>query len=274
MDRRRVTEVFPFLLPLRQWQKKLFFYTKMKFDGSKYAEEKSKDLLPYKVYEIDSLMINRNSGFDIKYQLNKVHNIKLAASTINNLIIRPNETFSFWKLVRYADKYESYKDGLDLVNGKIEGSYGGGLCQLSNDLFWMFLHTPLTIIERHSHTVQNIPPATEGLLVGVDATISEGWKDLKIKNETKYTFQIVITFDGEYMHGSILSNEKPKFNYEIFNRDIKYYRENQKIIQESSVCCNRIDNITQEKRESLLYKNRCAIGYKLPENTRILEKGE
>ncbi|MEW8974379.1 MAG: glycopeptide resistance accessory protein VanW [Tissierellaceae bacterium] len=274
MARRRVTEVFPFLLPLRQWQRKLFFYTKMKFDGNKYAEEKSKELLPYKVYEIDSLMVNRNSGFDVKYQLNKVHNLKLAASTIDNLIIRPNETFSFWKLVRYADKHEPYKDGLDLINGEIKGSYGGGLCQLSNELFWMFLHTPLTIVERHSHTVQNIPSATDEFLVGVDATISEGWKDLKIKNKTKYTFQIVITFDGEYMHGLILSDEKPKFTYEIFNKNIRYYREHQKIIQESSIYCNRIHNITQEKKEILLYDNRCEIGYELPEGTRILEKGE
>lgn len=274
MTRKRITEIFPFLLPLRQWQRKLFFYTKMYFDGNKYTKEKSKDLLPHKVYEVDSLMINKNSGFHIKYQLNKVHNLKLAASTIDGLVIKPNETFSFWQLVRYGDKYEPYKDGLDLVNGQIKGSYGGGLCQLSNMLFWMFLHTPLTIIERHSHTIQNIPPATDDLLVGVDATISEGWKDLKIKNETQYTFQIVITFDDEYMYGSILSDGEARFTYEIFNKDIRYFKDKGRIIQESSVYCNRTHNITQEKREIFLYKNRCEIGYELPENIRIVEKGE
>ena len=31
---------------------------------------------------------------------------------------------------RHADRYTRYKDGLNFVNGKIVGSYGGGLCQL------------------------------------------------------------------------------------------------------------------------------------------------
>ena len=103
------------------------------------------DVYKRQVFETSSLMLNENSGFDMKYQINKVHNLKLAAKTINKVIIEPKETFSFWQLVRWADQHEKYKDGLNLVNGKIVGSYGGGLCQLSNMLFWLFLHTPLTI---------------------------------------------------------------------------------------------------------------------------------
>lgn len=51
----------------------------------------------------------------MKYQINKVHNLKLAARTINKVIIEPNETFSFWQLVRWADHHEKYKDELNLV---------------------------------------------------------------------------------------------------------------------------------------------------------------
>lgn len=110
----------------------------MKFDGNRYAKKTSEKLLPNTVFETSSLMLNENSGFDMKYQINKVHNLKLAAKTINKVIIEPKETFSFWQLVRWADRHEKYKDGLNLVNGKIVGSYGGGLCQLSNMLFWLF----------------------------------------------------------------------------------------------------------------------------------------
>lgn len=129
----------------------------MKFDGNRYAKKTSEKLLPNTVFETSSLMLNENSGFDMKYQINKVHNLKLAAKTINKVIIEPKETFSFWQLVRWADQHEKYKDGLNLVNGKIVGSYGGGLCQLSNMLFWLFLHTPLTIVERHGHAVESFP---------------------------------------------------------------------------------------------------------------------
>ena len=71
----------------------------MQLDGRRYAKKKSDQLLPNVVFETSSLMLNENSGFDMKYQINKVHNLKLAAKTINKVIIEPNETFSFWQLV-------------------------------------------------------------------------------------------------------------------------------------------------------------------------------
>lgn len=160
MKRKRLTQVFPFLLPIRKWQRKKLFYLEMLIDGNKYAKNKSEALLPNTVFETSSLMLNENSGFDMEYQINKVHNLKLAARIINKVIIEPNETFSFWQLVRWADHHEKYKDGLNLVDGKIVGSYGGGLCQLSNMLFWLFLHTPLTVVERHGHAVESFPSTT------------------------------------------------------------------------------------------------------------------
>ena len=63
-------------------------------------------------------MINEGSGFPLKYQYNKVHNLKLAAKKIDGLLIRPGETFSFWKAAKDADRDAPYLDGLSLVNGK------------------------------------------------------------------------------------------------------------------------------------------------------------
>ena len=176
-------------------------------------------------------MLNENSGFDMKYQINKVHNLKLAAKTINKVIIEPNETFSFWQLVRWADHHEKYKDGLNLVDGKIVGSYGGGLCQLSNMLFWLFLHTPLTVVERHGHAVESFPSTTEDLPCGTDATINEGWLDLKIRNDTDNTFQIEISFDDKYMYGRILSQSPVNIEYSVFNSSVSYIKRNGRTYQ-------------------------------------------
>ena len=131
MARKRLTQLFPFLLPLRQWQRKKCCYLKMRLDKNHYADTISDELLPNKIFETSALMVNQSSGYDIQYQYNKVHNLKLAGKAINKVLIRPKETFSFYWLVRNADKKEPYKDGLNLVDGKIIGSYGGGLCQLS-----------------------------------------------------------------------------------------------------------------------------------------------
>lgn len=93
MSGKRVTEVFPFLIPLRTWQRKKFFYLKMRFDKNRYAKTIADNLLPYTLYETSSILINENSGFDKIYQLNKVHNLKLAAHTLNRIVIAPNEVF-------------------------------------------------------------------------------------------------------------------------------------------------------------------------------------
>ena len=46
MKRKRLTQVFPFLLPIRKWQRKKLFYLEMLIDGNKYAKNKSEALLP------------------------------------------------------------------------------------------------------------------------------------------------------------------------------------------------------------------------------------
>lgn len=38
MKRKRLTQVFPFLLPIRKWQRKKLFYLEMLIDGNKYAK--------------------------------------------------------------------------------------------------------------------------------------------------------------------------------------------------------------------------------------------
>ena len=127
MARKRFTQIFPFLLPLRRWQRKKFFYYKMRKDGQRYAKRIADGPLPYTVFETSIPMMNENSGFDMQYQINKVHNLKMAARMMNRVVVGPDETFSFWQFVRWADREEKYKDGLNLVDGKIVASYGGEL---------------------------------------------------------------------------------------------------------------------------------------------------
>ena len=189
------------------------------------------------------------------------------------MIIEPNETFSFWQLVRWADHHEKYKDGLNLVDGKIVGSYGGGLCQLSNMLFWLFLHTPLTVVERHGHAVESFPSTTENLPCGTDATINEGWLDLKIRNDTDNTFQIEISFDDKYMYGRILSQSPVNIEYSVFNSSVSYIKRNGRIYQIAPVYRSERDKKTCRETGAELYINQCEIGYELPNDIKIEEIG-
>lgn len=273
MKRKRMTQLFPCLLPLRRTQRKLFFYAKMYFDRNHYAKAKAPEFLPFCIYETKSKLLNENTGFDMKYQENKVFNLGLAADTINGLVIRPGETFSFWQRVRYAEKNERYKDGLCVVNGELVTVPGGGSCHLSNLLFWLFLHTPLTIVERHPHQLKDFPSPDEDEPDGVDATVSEGWLDLKVKNNTNLTFQIEIAIDKPHIYGRIFVDQAQGYSYRVINRNKSFFKKDGKTFERVSVYRQEIDSKSQlVVSESLLYPDVFEIGYPLPEGTVIHEE--
>ena len=255
---------FPFLAPLRRFLQVKWFYLRMRLDGNRYARGTAAPL-PEEVFSAGTLLLNENSGHDMAYQRNKVDNLRLAAATVDGIVIRPGETFSFWQLVRHADDKEPYKEGLCLINGEIVPVEGGGLCQLSNLLFWLFLHTPLTIVERHAHAVESFPLPPSDIPDGTDATVNEGWLDLKVRNDTPATYQIVLWFDDDNLNGAVRADREEGTRYEIVGEHLVYTRENGKLYQSCDIRRQGYDLRTGEMvSDTLLYHNRCQIGYDLP----------
>ena len=273
MGRKRITELFPWLLPFRKWERKLFFYGNMRLDANTYSWRKSEERLRYLCYRWESVIINPDTGHDIKFQINKEHNLRLACETLDGLVIRPGETFSFWQRVRYAEQKEAYRDGLSQVNGNIVYTRGGGLCQLSNELFWCFLHTPLTIVERHSHGVQEFPAAFRRKPVGTDAVVSEGWLDLKMRNDTSTTYQIIAEVCDGILITEIWCDRPVVDKYEIFARDVRYVSKNGEVLQYAKLY-RRIWDVRRAeipRAEHWLYENRTKIGYELPKDCIVEE---
>jgi vancomycin resistance protein VanW len=261
MSRKLVTQRFPFLMPLRLWQRKKCYYLKMRFDGNRYASRKE-PLFSYELTRDSSLLINEHTGADIQYQYNKVHNLRLASEAVSRVVIHPGETFSLWWLARHADKRESYRDGLCVHSGKLVAVYGGGLCQLSNTLFWLFLHTPLTIVERHKHKVKEFPNPSPDDPCGVDATILEGWLDLRVRNDTDEAMQIEVTMDDTYYHGRVLVRRPPEKRYDVMNQNLEYAANAGKIYESVEVIRRTIDLETGALlSQDALYTNVSEVGY-------------
>lgn len=132
---------------------------------------------------------------------------------------------------------------------------------------------PMTVIERHGHATLSFPSTTEDLPCGVDATISEGWLDLKVRNNTDNFFQIEISFDDNSIYGRILSQRHVNINYLIFNSSVSYSKRDEKIYQIVSVCRSEIDKKTGKQNEQELYVNQCEITYELPGSIKVEERG-
>ena len=263
MSRILVTQLFPFLMPLRLWQRKKWYYLKMRLDGNRYTRRKESPF-PYELASGQSLLINEHTGADIQYQYNKVHNLRLASEAVSLVVIRPGETFSLWWLARRADRREAYKDGLCVHSGKLVAVYGGGLCQLSNMLFWLFLHTPLTIVERHMHKVKEFPNPSPDDPCGVDATILEGWLDLRVRNDTQEEMQVELSMDDTYYYGRILVSRPPEKRYDIVNSNLQYIDRDGKTYESVDVIRQEIAMRTSAPQsQALLYTNVSEIGYKI-----------
>ncbi len=119
---------------------------------------------------------------DLKPNDAKKKNLLIAIKRIESIQINPNEIFSYWKIIGSPSKKKGYVESRSLVNGKIENSLGGGLCQLSGLIYYISLIANLEILERHSHSMDIYTNATRFTPLGSDATVAYGYKDLKIRN--------------------------------------------------------------------------------------------
>ena len=113
------------------------------------------------------------------YAKDRVHNIKLAVSQLNNLQIAPGETFSMNQILGDSTPEKGYRKAPIIVGTELVAGYGGGLCQISTTLYNAALLADLDIVERHNHNM-----AVPYVFPGRDATISYGSRDLKFKNST------------------------------------------------------------------------------------------
>lgn len=158
---------------------------------------------------------------------NKVHNISNGSMKVEKIIIKPNEIFSFWKIVGKPNSKNNFRTGRNIIKGKISEEIGGGLCQLSSIIYVTALKTNLEIIEQFNHSVDIYKEEERFTPLGADATIVFGYKDLRIKNN--YPFSIKFSF--EIIENQIVCKLLSQEKIEEFNLDfIRNYSENEVIV--------------------------------------------
>ena len=184
-----------------------------------FAKARFTPNLPYLHFEHKTPLLRKLKDVDMQLQYNKIINLKIAVQCINGIIIRPGEIFSYWRLIGNPTASRGFVDGMVLENGKFSAGVGGGLCQLSNLIFWMTLHTPLTVIERHRHGYDVFPDSNRTQPFGSGATCYYPHGDLMIRNDTPYTFQLKISVGEKYLEGQWRCDAAPIYIYNIIERD-------------------------------------------------------
>ncbi len=182
----------------------------------RFCKEKEAHPLAHTVAKHSSLIRRKLEGVDEVLQNNKAKNLALAAPCINGILIRPGETFSLWRLIGNTTARKGYLPGLVIACGKPTAGVGGGMCQLSNLLHWMVLHSALTITEHHHHERFNLfPDDRRQVPFGLGTSIVYNYLDYRFTNNTSRTYQLLLSTDGEYLHGELRADAAEEYSYRI-----------------------------------------------------------
>ncbi len=249
---------------LRRFQRKLIWLT----DGKKYAKEKSSDKLPYRVKKHQSKLLKKLGKTDMQLQYNKVDNLKIVVDKINGLIIQPDETFSFCKTVGLPTKRKGYKEGIELSFGKARTGIGGGICQSTNLLHWLALHSPLTITERHHHSIDPFPDDGRVLPWASGAAVFYNYLDFQITNNTKWTFQINLWLTEKLLEGEIRVNEELDFAYHVKEKNHQFIKQGDEFFRTNEIWRKKIAKFRSGAllEEELISKNYGKVMYKPTES--------
>ena len=194
-------------------------YLKWWFGEEKYASLGSAGDFPFEYRRHQSPLYRVLKDVEVVLQENKVTNLKIAVPKINGIILRPGETFSYWKCIGKPTKRKGYLPGMVLKSGTVAAATGGGLCQLSNMIYWLTVHTPLTVIERHRHGFDVFPDSNRTQPFGSGATCFYNYGDLMIRNDTAQSFKLVLEVGNEFLEGAWTCETAPEFRYEVYEKE-------------------------------------------------------
>lgn len=262
--KKRLSEIHPFIYQARIWQKRTFRRIADLPRSRRFASEISGTQLPFSCKKHQSLLRRRLGNSDPLLQENKIENLKIACPTIDGILIKPGQTFSFWRQLGEATAEKGYHEGMQLSRGEVVRGVGGGLCQLANMLYWMSLHTPLTVVERHHHSFDPFPDENRVLPFGSGAGVFYNYIDLRFHNPTNLTFQIKLWLTDEHLKGAIYSDREPPYSYHVFEKNHRFIPAGDKNFRENEIWREVIDRRTGNRiDEELLVANHAEVKYEL-----------
>lgn len=232
------------------------------FSEEKIAMQHSKEVLPNIVKSHSSILIRKLNGVDLRLQENKVTNIMLACNKVNELIIHPGETFSFWKTVGKATQKKGYKEGLVISSKGLTSGYGGGLCQMANMIHWLVLNSPLEVTELHHHSDALFPDERRRVPFGTGTSVSYNNIDYRFRNNTDQDVQILVWIEDGELLGELRSEREFPYRYKLIEENHHFKKEGDKYYRISQVYRLVIDRATNEVlNKELILDNHSAVLY-------------
>lgn len=220
-----------------------------------HARRRPEVATPHPVAAHGSILLRRLAGVDMELQENKRSNLELAVPPLDGRVIRPGEHLSFWRCIGNPTARRGYLPGLVLHADHLAAGVGGGLCQLSNLIYWLVLHTPLTVVEHHHHGNDVFPDSGRVLPFGSGATVFFNYVDLVIRNDTADDYRLHLWLTDEELRGEFLAAALPPLAYHVREEDHRFFRDQGRVHRENRLYQVAVDRRTGAEVSSRLIRH-------------------
>lgn len=262
MGRKLFCEINPFCYKISHNKEILKRNIKDLFSEDVIAKEKVLEPFPYIIKSHTSLMLRKLNGVDITLQQNKVTNIKLACKKINGLVIKPKETFSYWKTLGRCTEKQGYKEGLTISKGKFNKGTGGGLCQMANMIHYLVLNSPLLVTELHHHSDALFPDDRRRVPFGTGTSVFYNALDYRFKNTLDCPVQILVWVENDELCGELRSLKEIPYRYKLVEENHHFRKEGNDYFRISQIYKLTINKETnKEIKKELILDNHSKVMY-------------
>lgn len=157
-------------------------------------------------------------------QLGKETNVRLGAARLDGIVVGPGQIVSYHHAMGHPGRRHGFRPGLELRDGLESRGVGGGLCQISNGMYWTAVQAGMRIVERHRHGLDLFPDHRRTVPFGCGATIVWRHTDLRFQNplSTSVVLRTRIS-DGDFVC-ELRTIEDPGIRVEVREVDHRFFR--------------------------------------------------
>lgn len=111
----------------------------------------------------------------------------------------------------------------------------GGLCNLANTIHLLIVHSPLKVIEFHTHSDALAADEGKRIPLGSSTSISYNNLDYRFKNITDQDIQLLLWCEGEFLHDELRSEGPFPWRYHAIEEDHHFKKEDHKYYRISKI---------------------------------------
>ena len=120
---------------------------------------------------------------------------------------------------------------MELSFGEARSGIGGGICQLSNLIHWMALHSPLRAVERPTTASTRFPTRDGSCRSARARRIFYNFIDLVLHNPTADTFQLRFHIAAHQLEGELLCSAPRPVRYHVYERAQRFVRDGEAVLR-------------------------------------------